>query len=643
MPEYMNLRSSTNKRDTPIPPPCYNNSSSSSNSGDAKKETKPAKSTKPPAKPKLPKKVYQKPPPCDILRINDLPFELFDMIFRFASGTADVDAFFHLPSADRDQPSLTRMAALIRQRDCTMIHVCRQWRYQLLSSFYQYAVYDGEANKLLVPPPQRPLLRRLLIYIPKEYRSFRTAVRLMHLETEALRSQIIWVGLRMGFMAKLSMSEYGAMASAFPNLRSVAIEFQPLDTRSRDIFSVVIGNKQFAPPITTLVCHANTIQTQRQFVKLITKAGQCLEVLDAGMLELKLAAELFWPQAQRACTRSLASQNKDFLLAGQLLQILPRLKRLYFGVYFTEETRVGARVDPSAVCLFPELIELSCSIILNKIDTVNGNSFGNYSPQVDKMLGFIDYIFNRPLKSLKHLYMDYDQAQVLSALRKRSLPALEYMLVAKQGFKLRGGNNHPLQQPHPQQGVGIGNEVEEQPTSLTLSDSLNVAAAYSLLKHFTHWTTFTTNTHASLELTFEIHEELKMLDIRTWVITQSDANELLNKLPNLESMCVTLTKPQVYPALNTINYNICLKRLWINSVEGKYCSWDSESLDALVDLVTHMLGLGELLLFRKAIQRVKAVVSKCKSVDLYHFARTVNIGLCNYDEDIVRNTTTLCL
>ncbi|KAJ1654166.1 hypothetical protein GGF38_004995, partial [Coemansia sp. RSA 25] len=122
--------------------------------------------------------------------IEALPAELFDLVFRHASGTAAMDAVVNHSEQCSQRQSLARMAALDRERNGAMLQVCRRWRSQLMASYYQYAVYNGHTNELEIPEEHLGFVRRILIHVPDRYRSFRTAARTMNWLPPEVRKKI---------------------------------------------------------------------------------------------------------------------------------------------------------------------------------------------------------------------------------------------------------------------------------------------------------------------------------------------------------------------------------------------------------------------------------------------------------------------
>ncbi|KAJ1926976.1 hypothetical protein EC988_010261, partial [Linderina pennispora] len=141
----------------------------------------------------------------------DLPLEVWAEILGYA---VPVDP-------PERHPNLESYFEQIVHRPAAIIQANGSLRQYLLHIFYKHAAYCGERRQLLVPSAALPLMRKLVIGIPFKSRAFRTMARGLHMLPEEARRGLTWLGLCLGERAKLSESEFGSLAKAFPNLQKV--------------------------------------------------------------------------------------------------------------------------------------------------------------------------------------------------------------------------------------------------------------------------------------------------------------------------------------------------------------------------------------------------------------------------------------
>ncbi|KAJ2734277.1 hypothetical protein IW152_002408 [Coemansia sp. BCRC 34962] len=517
--------------------------------------------------------------------IEALPAELFALVFSHVSGTAAMNSVYCYNEHHSQRLSLDRMAALDRVRDPSMMQVCRRWRSQLLPWYYQYAVYMGLTNELDIPEEHLGYVRRILIHIPKGYRSFRSAARAMHWLPAEVRAKVRWLGLAMGEGARISKSEYGALAGFFPNLATVSMDLAQIDLTERYICPAILDSGS-AVRITALAFHRCGLAEQKVRASLICRAAATLEFLDTGQLDAHGLADIFW--------RPKTSSTVCF----------PRVRRLYFHISGADGKHL-AFVQTTRQ-LFPRVEELRC---------VAGLAPGG-EDGVENLRLFLECVLGYHLPELQRLSVVCDLAHMMPELSSASLPALEHVLLAWRRGPTTGGSGRA-----------------------SLGWSLDVAAGFSRLQHFSARAPATTPGRP-LRLPERQLAGLHTLDLRTWAVSLCDLQLMLRSLPGIQNLALTLMDPHKYPPPDDIEFNLDMHRLWLSTVE---CKWDNLALDSLLTTVTQMVNLRELLLFRRALQRLKTAIVRAKSDDLQEFAKMVNIGQCDCNEWTVKTSSTLSL
>ncbi|KAJ2582968.1 hypothetical protein GGH95_001248 [Coemansia sp. RSA 1836] len=512
--------------------------------------------------------------------IEALPAELFDLVFRHASGTAAMDAVVNHSEQCSQRQSLARMAALDRERNGAMLQVCRRWRSQLMASYYQYAVYNGHTNELEIPEEHLGFVRRILIHVPDRYRSFRTAARTMNWLPPEVRKKIRWLGLAMGDMAAISRSEYGALAGFFPNLIRLDLDLARVDLSERSICAALLEPDSLTR-ITVLAFHRCRLPGQRLRARLICRAAASLEFLDTGHFGAQVLGNVFW----RSATTDVDDGNDGVRF--------PQLRRLYFHV--CGEAGKPAPSQPlwrHRRWLFPKVEELRCVVA----------ALGDASAE-DAESGLrvvVESVLNQVLPELRRLSVIYDVAWAMPELSAAAMPVLEHVFLAGSGKAMRAA----------------------------LGQSLAMAAGLSRLRHLSVRTPATVNIGGLGD--FCQQSGLRTLDLRTWAVSLSGLQLVLSKLPGLQNLALTLTYPCSHPHPDDIGFNMRVRRLWLGAAEGSV--WGAPALDSLLTIATQMVNLHELLLFKRALLRLKTAMSRAKSDDLHQFARYVNIGLCDKGE-----------
>ncbi|KAJ2059835.1 hypothetical protein GGI17_004173 [Coemansia sp. S146] len=524
--------------------------------------------------------------------IEALPAELFELIFNYVSGTAAMNYIYCHREQHSQRLSLDRMGVLDRVRDRAMTQVCRRWRSLLMPPYYQYAVYNGKTNELEIPDEYLEYVRRILIHIPNGYRSFRSAARAMNWLAVEVRCKVRWLGLAMGDGATISKSEYGALAGFFPNLVAMSMDLAQVDLKERFICPAILDSDSVVR-ITALAFHRCGLPDQMVRARLISRAASTLEFLDTGQFDAHVLADIFWPPKALSSVR------------------FPQLRRLYFHI-------CGVAGSPAASSqtnrqLFPKAEELRC--VVNVAPSEEGNDEG-----ADNLRMFVESVLSHQLPELRRLSVIYDLALMIPELSPSALPALEHLLLAWRRQHTAGDGAKSVR--------------------VILGRSLDMAAGFSHLQHFSVRAPSTTGGG-----TLQLREQqqltgLRTLDLRTWALSLCDLQLVLQRLPGVQNLALTLMDPGNCPHPDDIEFNLRVRRLWLGTVE---CKWDNPSLDSLITTVTQMVNLRELLLFKRAFQRLKTAIARAKSDDLYEFAKSVNIGQCYCDEWTVKTSTTLCL
>ncbi|KAJ2896423.1 hypothetical protein IWW38_002025 [Coemansia aciculifera] len=510
--------------------------------------------------------------------IEALPTELFDLIFRHVSGTAAMDAVVNHSEQHSQRHSLACMAALDGERNKAMTQVCRRWRSQLLASYYQYAVYNGQTNELEIPEEHLCYVRRILIHVPDGYRSFRMAARTMSWLPPEVRGKIRWLGLAMGEMAAISKSEYGSLAGFFPNLCRLDLDFAQVDLSERSICAALLDSDSSAR-ITVLAFHRCGLMGQKLRARLICRAAKSLEFLDTGQFDAQLLGNVLW---------------RGSGTPGGVC--FPQLRRLYFHVCGKSEQQSESSLVPKRRQrqLFPRIEEMRCVVAALGDDEDDGGDVLGLRALVDGILGGL-------MPELRRLSIMFDAAWAMPELSAAAMPGLEHVLLAgKSGEAMRAA----------------------------LGQALGMATK-SLLRHLCVRVPSIVDVGALSD--FGQTSELRTLDLRTWAVSLCGMQQILGNLPRLRSLALTLTDPYSYPHPDDIGFNLQVRRLWLGAAEeGR--AWDALALDSLLTLVTQMVNLQELLLFKRALLRLNNAILRDKTGDLCQFARYVNFGLCSKGE-----------
>ncbi|KAJ2242455.1 hypothetical protein GGI13_006953 [Coemansia sp. RSA 455] len=525
--------------------------------------------------------------------IESLPLEIFELIFSYVSGTAAMNDIYSHREQHSQRLSLDRMATLDRVRDRAMTQVCRRWRSLFLPEYYRYAVYNGKTNELDIPDEHLGYVRRILIHIPNGYRSFRSAARAMNWLAVEVRRKVRWLGLAMGDGATISKSEYGALAGFFPNLVAVSMDLAQVDLKERYICPAILDSDS-GVRLTVLAFHRCGLPDQMVRARLICRAASALEFLDTGQLDAPVLADIFWP------SKAPGSSVR-----------FPRLRRLYFHICGVAGNL--AALSQTGRQLFPKVEELRCAV--NVAPSEEGDDEG-----ADNLRMLVESMLSLRLPELRRLCVIHDLAWMTPELSPAALPALEHLLLAWRCRHTAGDGAKSVR--------------------ATLGRSLDMAAGFSQLQHFSVRAPSITECGV-----LQLHQQhrltgLRTLDLRTWALSLCDLQLVLQRLPGVQNLALTLMDPGSYPHPDDIEFNLRVRRLWLSAVE---CKWDNPSLDSLITTVTQMVNLRELLLFKRALKRLETAIARAKSDDLYEFAKLVNIGQCNRDECTVKTTTTLCL
>ncbi|KAJ1726098.1 hypothetical protein LPJ61_005422 [Coemansia biformis] len=540
--------------------------------------------------------------------LDQLPEELVGMIFCHVSGSAAVDAYTARVSRAACRLALEHLRSLISARCPDMAHVCRRWRRLFIPSFYRYAVYDGRTDRLLVPAAYEHHIRWLLVDIPEGHHSYRSVVRGLYWLPAEVRERVSWLGLCMGNYATISMSEYGALAAAFPGLKQIWVDVGCLTTKLRNVCPVIAGTDA-PPPITALVLRDNMLRNRGVAVSLVRGAAAALEYLDLGCLGLRAASEILWDPGIHASERPPR---------------FPRLRSLRVAIGSAED---GSPAMPPAECTFPRLEALVCHAAMS-VSSLYAPGMPHGLPAEFIQRFMVALLLHCPAQ-LKQLSIDDPDGVVSAMLRERAL-SLKTLCLTQ--YHQRGEQSADLRP-----GSSIGNSAGGG-----LQSVIDAAMAIPGLRMFTG-TTAEDHVYSPLGPCLPDHGLLCVLDIATWTLTPCDLQLLLAKLPQLEEARVTLVRPQIHPAPEDIGYNMTVQRLWVNTVEGTGPGWDSASLESLTTQFARMPRLCELLLFYEAVQWLAKATAHRNREDLLNLALHVNIGRCNADEKAVRRTTSLFL
>ncbi|KAJ1885737.1 hypothetical protein LPJ66_009976 [Kickxella alabastrina] len=536
-------------------------------------------------------------------RIEHLPAELFAMILKHASGIAQIDTHRNYLQHQAQHPSLPTMIQLIRHhRNPQITQVNQHWRRTILAEFHQYAIYDGASDQMLAAPEHLALVRCVLVSIADGSRAFRSVARGLFWLPLRVRRGVRCLGLCMGVGSPISMSEYGALAEAFPGLVRVFVELGGLGTKLRSVLPVLVGESSGAA-VSAISLGAGAGLGAVGMARLVRHSAPALQYLALGRAEIADLCRLFWPLQKTTTGGSL----------------FPRLKRLYFLLCPGSTARPIEHLA-GALAPFPMLEELCYGVDFehSPVDA-EGQGQGQGELTAENRQVFSEQILQFPMPHLRILKTDAPPSMDYLMLRGHTLSALDYLSLVN---------------------------YNEQPTNTALSHMLNAAArsAHSL-KHLGCWAINIPPPHyTALNLSFPPHPTLQVLDLKTWNISLLDLNNLLSHLPNLQEIKITLTRPQDHIAHDRIALNLELRRVWIGAVESKESGvWDSAALESLVEVVTRMLNLRELLVFTRAFEKLRTCILRGRSEDIFNFAKTVNIGICHCHEELVKRTTYMCL
>ncbi|KAI7834483.1 hypothetical protein BX661DRAFT_195122 [Kickxella alabastrina] len=445
-------------------------------------------------------------------RIEHLPPELFAMILKHASGIAQIDTHRDYLQHQAQHPSLPTMIQLIRHhRKLQITQVNQHWRRTILAEFHQYAIYDGASDQILAVPEHLALVRCMLC-----------GSRLV-LASTGVRRGVRCLGLCMGVGSPISMSEYGALAEAFPRLVRVFVELGGLGTKLRSVLPVLVGESSGAA-VSAISLGAGAGLGAVGMARLVRHSAPALQYLALGRAEIADLCRLFWP-LQKTIT------------GGSLF---PRLKRLYF-LLCPGPTARPIEYLADALAPFPMLEEL-CYGVDFEHSPVGVESQGQGELTAENRQVFSEQILQSSMPHLRILKTDAPPSMDYLMLRGHTLSALDYLSLVN---------------------------YNEQPTNIALSHMLNATArsAHSL-KYLGCWAINIPSPHyTALNLSFPPHPTLQVLDLKTWNISLLDLNSLLSHLPNLQEIKITLTRPQDHIACDRIALNLELRRVWIGAVE----------------------------------------------------------------------------
>ncbi|PIA17104.1 hypothetical protein COEREDRAFT_80813 [Coemansia reversa NRRL 1564] len=527
--------------------------------------------------------------------LEKLPIELFDLIFRHVSGTAAVDNYLCRTAWYSSGLFLKELWQLLLERNTEMMYVCRQWRKLLSPTFYRYCVYDCGIDAPLVSEEQICHIRKVLVYIPTSYCSYRNVARGLFRLPMDVRKRVYWLGVCMNNAATISMSEMGALAQAFPNLQHVWVDLATLNTKLRDVYPVLMGTATPAR-ITTFVCRDYGLINQKIAAALIRRTAASLEYLDLGIIPMMAAYKIFWGGINTA----------DF-------SRFPRLRTLRIII---NDLSTIAVAENSQGCTFPMLKELTCHVI--KRTSNRENTYNIYGQFAKKLENFLTRLITNCPSSLKYLNISDFNGMTLRQQTSR-LYSLEHIVLQQYDER----------------------ENDE------IYDYNNLSETLQLVRYIPMLRSLTIKANWYMQQNFKpnglVHGQLSMLDVSNSKLTMCNMQQLLTKFPNLQEIRLTLLNTQDYLPPDEINYNLSLRRLWINACTEDLPMWNAESLESLVILLARMPNLKELLLFQKAVEWLSKAISRKNRDDLLWLSLGVNIGRCNYDEKAVRHTTTLFL
>ncbi|KAJ2723742.1 hypothetical protein GGI07_002451 [Coemansia sp. Benny D115] len=171
--------------------------------------------------------------------------------------------------------------------------------------------------------------------------------------SDKVRAGVQWLGLCMGSNTGLSLSEYGALVEAFPNLRSIYVDMGSLDTRAKSIEGVILGAHKTVT-LSTLRLKTKGTAGKPTFRALIKHAAHSLEYLDLGPVDTADACRVLWGDDTSGSFVSAVTGGSVSDWRPRVR--FPRLRRLYFSVFGGESDSVTTPVP--VCCQFPLLEEL---------------------------------------------------------------------------------------------------------------------------------------------------------------------------------------------------------------------------------------------------------------------------------------------
>ncbi|KAJ1896751.1 hypothetical protein LPJ81_004674, partial [Coemansia sp. IMI 209127] len=498
-----------------------------------------------------------------------LPDILFNSIFHYASGLAEVDNYLrcHLQHRHGRSFSLPLLFAMIRRCCPTMAQTKRSWRHLLLPELYRTAAYDGKTNTLLVPDEHTHHVRRIVILIPENYKSFRSMARTMYHLPEDVRAKVSWFGLCMRSGTTLSLSEYGALSGAFPNALSMSADLGSTNVSAKEM-NRILFSPQTPAQISTLTLRYSGMTEESLAVHLVHQAARSLEYLDLGSACLAALYKALWPEK----TPQEPGQNEH-------PHMFPKLTHLRFTL--SDIFAADSGWNPRR-CEFPRLERMYFAVELSYERLLRG-SHAPLDLTARKRLAQRLLMYSLPC--LKHLELDcVDEAVIMEAHRR--LPNLEHL--------------HLIEHIH--LSFVPGSDAAEP----SLSRILNSALSIESLREYRNLSSFRAR-YKPLELASPIHR-LRKLNIASWAIGLCDLQVLLARLPELEDIHATLTDAHVYPHPESIVYNVTIKRMWLDSAFGEAATWVKGPVNSLLTFISHMMNLEELLLFSKAFLRLERAV-----------------------------------
>ncbi|KAJ2807573.1 hypothetical protein H4R21_000419 [Coemansia helicoidea] len=524
--------------------------------------------------------------------LEQLPDVLLGLVLRCASGTARVDAYANGVTRADYRFELELMSEMISERTFDMAHVCRRWRQILAPAFYHYAVYDGREGRLLVPDGCEQHIRWLLVQIPKDFGSYRSVVRALYWLPQEVRSRVLWLGLCMGARTAMSVSEYGPLAAAFPDLRQIWLDLGRLATNLRDVCPAITGSEVLAP-ITALMLREDKLENREVAASLVRAAAATLTRLDIWSADISAVCEVLWSPDGRSAGRE---------------PLFPQLVRLSMKIFNAHSGQVV--VSPKATP-FPKLEVLVCH------ESTWLRAGSRPEDLHDQLQRFVAMLLEHIPARLRRLSIDSPDGDIPEVLGGGMQQLEVLQLVYNRDYYNR---------------------------KISLQRVLEMAMAIPKLRAL-EAESATHIRNQPLALSCPCHMQLCVLDISSWFLTLCDLQLLLSKLPRLEEARVTLTRPQIHPAREEISYHMAMRRLWVDSVSRSGVGWGPDSLEPLTTMLARMPRLSEALLFYQAVRWItKTTARRSRNREgLLHLALHVNIGRCNIDEMVVQRATSLFL